>query len=137
MKLDKSVRAELWYVAAGLIVCGAVLCAVYALIGKFDYTVPLGALWGSVFAFLRMYLLARRVQAVAACGEAEKELAQKRLRSSYFIRMLILVAAVVAGIALPFLNYIAALVPFLVPQPVMMLRKAIVSRRAQKEADHG
>ena len=72
-----------------------------------------------------------------ACGEAEKELAQKRLRSSYFIRMLILVAAVVAGIALPFLNYIAALVPFLVPQPVMMLRKAIVSRRAQKEADHG
>lgn len=137
MKLDKSVRAELWYVAAGLIVCDAALCAVYVLIGEFDYTVPLGALWGSVFAFLRMYLLARHVQAVAACGEAEKELAQKRLRSSYFIRMLILVAAVVAGIALPFLNYIAALVPFLVPQPVMMLRKAIVSRRAQKEADHG
>ena len=49
----------------------------------------------------------------------------------------ILVAAVVAGVALPFLNYIAALVPFLVPQPVMMLRKAIVSRRAQKEADNG
>ena len=51
--------------------------------------------------------------------------------------MLILVAAVVAGIALPFLNYIAALVPFLVPQPVMLLRRAITSRRAQKEADNG
>ena len=133
MKLDKSIRAELWYVAAGLIVCDAAMCVVFALVGKFDYTVPLGALWGSVFA----YLLARRVQAVAASGEAEKELAQKRLRSSYFIRMLILVAAVVAGIALPFLNYIAALVPFLVPQPVMLLRRAITSRRAQKEADNG
>ena len=32
MKLDKSIRAELWYVAAGLIVCELVYGAAYYLV---------------------------------------------------------------------------------------------------------
>ena len=62
MKLEKSMRAELGYIAVGLAICDALVCGVFAVLGKFDYTVVLGALWGSVFAFLGMYLLARRVQ---------------------------------------------------------------------------
>ena len=125
MKLEPSIRTELRFVAGGLLIGDALICAVFALLNKFDYTVPLGALWGSVFAWLSIFLLALRVQKVADSEGEEKALAQKRLRSSYFARMLLMVAAVVVG---------AALVPFLVPQPVLMLRRSIVTARAKRAA---
>ena len=129
MKLEPSIRTELRFVA-GLLIGDALICAVFALLNKFDYTVPLGALWGSVFAWLSIFLLALRVQKVADSEGEEKALAQKRLRSSYFARMLLMVAAVVA----PCFHYVAALVPFLVPQPVLMLRRSIVTARAKRAA---
>ena len=143
MKLDRSIRKELAFVAAGLIAGDVVICVVFALLHKFDYTVPLGALWGSVFAFLSIFLLALRVQKVAESTEEEKKLAQKQLRTSYFGRIMLMVFAIVVGVIAPFFNYISTLVPFLLPQPVLMLRRSIVTARAkrsggnpdQKEAD--
>lgn len=134
MKLEPSIRTELRFVAGGLLIGGALICAVFALLNKFDYTVPLGALWGSVFAWLSIFLLALRVQKVADSEGEEKALAQKRLRSSYFARMLLMVAAVVVGVVAPCFHYVAALVPFLVPQPVLMLRRSIVTARAKRAA---
>ncbi len=133
MKLDKAVRAELWYVAAGLLVCDAALCAVFALIGKFDYTVPLGALWGSVFAFLRMYLLARRVQKLSDMDpERAQQSAKGQLAASYYGRIMLMVLAIVVGVIAPCFHYIAVLIPFLVPQPVLLLRRAVIRRKTQK-----
>ena len=134
MKLEPSIRTELRFVAGGLLIGDALICAVFALLNKFDYTVPLGALWGSVFAWLSIFLLALRVQKVADSEGEEKALAQKRLRSSYFARMLLMVAAVVVGVVAPCFRYVAALVPFLVPQPVLMLRRSIVTARAKRAA---
>ena len=64
--LSKDVRAELRYVLIGEIVCSALICVVFALLHRLDYTVPLGAVWGSFFALLNLYLLARRVQRISA-----------------------------------------------------------------------
>lgn len=134
MKLDKSIRTELTFVAVGLAVGDVLTCVVFALLHAFDYTVALGALWGSVFAWLSIFMLAIYVQKVADSSEEEKPLAQKRLRSSYSLRMLLMVAAIVAGIILPFLNYIAALIPFLIPQPVLMFRRRVVRKKGQRAA---
>ena len=54
MKLNNAIRRQLVFVAAGLAVGDALICAVFALLHKFDYTVPLGAVWGSAFAFLNV-----------------------------------------------------------------------------------
>ena len=70
--LSKDVRAELRYVLIGEIVCSALICVVFALLHRLDYTVPLGAVWGSFFALLNLYLLARRVQRISDSGEADK-----------------------------------------------------------------
>ena len=48
--------------------------------------------------------------------------------------MLLMVAAVVVGVVAPCFHYVAALVPFLVPQPVLMLRRSIVTARAKRAA---
>lgn len=136
MKLNNAIRRELVFVAAGLAVGDALICAVFALLHKFDYTVPLGAVWGSAFAFLNVYLLALRVQKVADSENADKKIAQNRLRSSYFGRMMLMVFAIVVGVIVPWFHYISALIPFLIPQPVMMLRRAIVTAREKRGADN-
>ena len=133
MKLNQSIVKELRYVAAALVVCTGLICAVFAALHKFSYTVVLGAVWGSVFAFLNVWLLARRVQRVSDCPEEEKKIAQNQLRTSYFSRMMLMAFAIVAGIIAPCFHYIAVLLPFLVPQPVMMLRRAITGKRAAQE----
>ena len=136
MKLEPSIRTELRFVAGGLLIGDALICAVFALLHKFDYTVPLGAVWGSAFAFLNVYLLALRVQKVADSEDADKKIAQNRLRSSYFGRMMLMVFAIVVGVIVPWFHYISALIPFLIPQPVMMLRRAIVTAREKRGADN-
>ena len=136
MKLNNAIRRELVFVAAGLAVGDALICAVFALLHKFDYTVPLGAVWGSALAFLNVYLLALRVQKVADSEDADKKIAQNRLRSSYFGRMMLMVFAIVVGVIVPWFHYISALIPFLIPQPVMMLRRAIVTAREKRGADN-
>ena len=144
MNLNPSIRKDLTFLAGGLILGDILIVAVAILLHRFDYTVVLGAVWGSIFAWLSIFLLALRVQKVAdAADETERALAQKNMRSSYFGRMMLMVFSVVIAVVVPFLNYIAALIPFLIPQPVLMLRRSIVTaqdKRAkqtstQKEAD--
>ena len=133
MKLNQSIVKELRYVAASLGVFAGVICAVFAALHRLDYTVILGALWGSVFAFLNVWLLARRVQQVSDSTGEEQKLAQNKLRTSYMGRMMLMAFAIVVGIIAPFFHYIAVLLPFLVPQPVMMLRRAITGKREARE----
>lgn len=130
--LSKDMRNELRYVLLGELVCGGAVCAVFALLHRFRYTVPLGYVWGSVFAMLNLYLLARRVQRIAESGEADKAAAQKQLKASYLERIMIMALAIVLGVIVPWFHYIAVLIPFLVPQPVMLLRKTILSAREKK-----
>ena len=131
--LSKDVRAELRYVLLGEVVCIALVCVVFALLHRFSYTVPLGALWGSVFALLNLYLLARRVQRISDAGEADQASAQKQLKASYLGRIMIMAFAIVVGVIVPWFHYIAVLVAFLVPQPVMLLRRAMLSARARRD----
>lgn len=131
--LSKDVRAELRYVLIGEIVCSALICVVFALLHRLDYTVPLGAVWGSFFALLNLYLLARRVQRISDSGEADKAAAQKQLKASYLGRIMIMAFAVVTGVLIPWFHYIAVLVPFLAPQPIMMIRRAVRSARARRD----
>lgn len=138
MKLTKSIRTELVFLAVGLLICACAICAVFALMHRFDYTVALGVLWGSIFAWLRIFVLAVQVQKFAdSTDDTSRTVAQNRLRASYFVRMMVMVFAVVVGIVVPYLHYIAVLLPFLVAQPVLMMRRAIVSRqeKRQKEAE--
>lgn len=131
-KLNRDIQHELLYVAIGLLVCDVLICLVFALLHRFRYTVPLGALWGSLFSFFNLYLLAVRVQRIADSDEQDKATAQKQLKASYMGRLMVLAFAVITGVLIPWFHYIAVLVPFLVPQPVMMIRRAMLSARAKR-----
>ena len=46
---------------------------------------------------------------------------------------MIMAFAVVTGVLVPWFHYIAVLVPFLAPQPIMMIRRAVRSARARRD----
>ena len=137
MKLNREIRRELYYVGAGLLIGTGLICLVYALLGRFDYTVVLGALLGSAVALLNLAMLGGAVQGLGDYKEQEKAAAQKKLQASYSLRMLLMALTVVLGFALPCFDGIAALVPFLLPQPILFVRKTLLSRPKAAQPKEG
>ena len=85
----KLVLKETAIVALGEAICVALMCGVYALLGKFDLSVVLGGLVGFLVATGNFFFLA--VIATLAADRAENqdvEGGQKLMRSSYPIRLL-------------------------------------------------
>jgi len=143
IKLQETVKRETLRVAAGTAVLTVLMVAVFLLLGFFDWSVLLGAVYGCFFAALNFFLMALSVQKAAesmngvqlppeeetAEGEeaAEKPLspqaqdAKKKMQLSYHLRMLMLIAAAGIGVAAPCFHPVAALVPLLFPRLVIMV----------------
>ena len=85
----KLVLKETAIVALGEAICVALMCGVYALLGKFDLSVVLGGLVGFLVAAGNFFSLA--VVATIAADKAEAgdpASGQKLMKSSYPIRLL-------------------------------------------------
>ena len=68
MKIQKAVLTETKHITIGVLIGDAVMCGVFAALKKFDYTVPLGALLGTVFAVGGFFLLGMSIQAALGKG---------------------------------------------------------------------
>ncbi len=121
MKIQKAILTETLHISIGIIACDIIMCVIFAVLGKFDYTVLLGALFGSVFAVGNFFLLGLTVQNALKKKEDQKKL----VRVSYSGRMLLCAVGIVLGILLPCFNTVAAIVPFLMPQPVILAMRAL------------
>lgn len=131
--LSKDVRAELRYVLIGEIVCSALICVVSRCCTAWTIR-SRSARCGAAFSRCSISICSP-----AGCsgspipGEADKAAAQKQLKASYLGRIMIMAFAVVTGVLIPWFHYIAVLVPFLAPQPIMMIRRAVRSARARRD----
>ena len=85
MKLQPAVRQETIHIAAGCAVGCAVMLAVFAALGRLDYTVALGAGLGWCLAVANFLLLGLSVQ--KAAGESESR-AKAMMQTSYTMRNL-------------------------------------------------
>ena len=134
IRVQETVRKETLRIAAGTAVLTVLMVAVFLLLGMFDWTVLLGAVYGCFFAVLNFFLMALAVQKAAESmngvqlppeeevpeGEEapEKPLspqaqeAKKRMQLSYHLRI---------GVAAPCFHAVAALVPLLFPRLVIMV----------------
>ena len=148
MKIQPAVKKETAWIAGGVMILSGIMLLVFVILGKFDYTVALGAIYGSGFAVLNFFLLGMTVQKAAEemhgvqlppeeetdAGETEdgqeaekpenphiKE-AKKKMQLSYYGRMLMTMAAAALALVLPIFHPIAALLPLLFPRIVIMIR---------------
>ena len=116
----KLVLKETAIVALGEAICVALMCGVYALLGKFGLSVVLGGLVGFLVATGNFFFLA--VIATLAADRAENqdvEGGQKLMKSSYPIRLLVLAGLLILCAKSGYFDVLALALPLLFVRPVL------------------
>lgn len=116
----KLVLKETAIVALGVAVGVVLMCGVYALLGHYSLSVLRGGLVGFLVATLNFFSLA--VVATLASDKAEAgdpEGAQKFMKSSYPLRMLVMAAVLFVCAKSGFFDVIALVLPLVFVRPVL------------------
>ena len=144
MKIQPAVKQETAWIAGGVLILTGILVLIFVILGKFDYTVALGAVYGAAIAVLNFFLLGMTVQKAAEEkedgeneGEAKAEEpenphlkeAKKKMQLSYYGRMLMTMVAAALVLVLPIFHPIAALLPLLFPRIVIFIRGMIQGKK--------
>lgn len=119
MKIDKTVLKETKYITFWVLIFSILMQAVFLVIRKWDYTVLLGNLLSAVFAVINFFLMGITVQ--KAVMREEKE-AKTTMKVSQMYRTLMLLVVIVIGVALPYFNTVAVIIP------VFFIRIAVAIR---------
>ena len=118
-KVDPTVKSETRFIAMIVLILLVLMEAVFLIIGKWDYTVLLGGLYGAAVAVGNFFLMGLTVQ---KCLTLEPDEAKKRMKLSQQGRMLMLLVLCVIGGAVPFFNTIAVLIPQFFPRIGVTIR---------------
>lgn len=121
MKIQKTVVQETLHIALGVGIADVIMCAIFAVMRRFDYTVVLGALLGTVFSVGNFFLLGLTVQKAVEKGENVKRF----MHASYTGRMLLYVACIVLGVLLPCFHPLATIIPLFMPQVVIFAMRLL------------
>lgn len=118
----KIVLKETALIAGGELICVALMCGVYALMGKFGIPVLLGGLVGALLATANFFFLAV-VASLAADRAQTQDVAdgQKMIRISYLIRLLVLAVLLILCAKSGFFDLLALLLPLVFMQPVLAI----------------
>lgn len=118
----KLVLKETAIVALGEAICVALMCGVYALLGKFGLSVVLGGLVGFLVAAGNFFSLA--VVATIAADKAEAgdpASGQKLMKSSYPIRLLAMAGVLILCAKSGVCDVIALVLPLLFVRPILTI----------------
>ena len=122
MDSRKFVLTETAIILAGELICSAAMVGIFALLGKFDNTVLLGAVVGALAATLNFFFMA--LIASLAADKAQKQDVkggQAMVQSSYFVRMILLFVVLFAFAKSGLCNVIAMVVPLVFVRPVLTI----------------
>ena len=128
MILQPASRKEVKRVAAGTLVCDALLVAGLFLASQFDIgTFELGKILlscaiGSVIAVLNFALMCLTVQ--SAVGMTDRKKMQAKFQLSYNARMIIQAGWTVAAFLIPGLHFVAGALPVIFPKVTILYLQA-------------
>jgi len=118
----KIVLKETALIALGELICVAIMCGVYALLGRFSTAVLLGGLVGLAVAAGNFFFLA--VVATLAADKAQAgdpEGGKKMMKSSYPIRLLVMAVVLVLCARSGAFDVIALVLPLVFVRPILTL----------------
>ena len=122
MDSRKLVIKESAIVLLGVSLCSAAMVGIFALLGKFDSAVLLGALVGTVLSTLNFFFMA--VIAMMAADKAESQNVkggEALIRGSYPVRMILLFIILFAFAKSGLCNPIALVVPLIFVRPTITI----------------
>ena len=118
----KLVLKETALIATGELICIAIMCLIYVLIGKFQISVLLGGLVGLLVATGNFFALA--VVATLASDKAEAGdpiTGQKLMKSSYPIRLLVMAGVLILCAKSGVFDVLALVLPLLFVRPILTI----------------
>lgn len=122
MNSRKFIITESAIVLLGVALCSAAMVGIFALLGKFDSAVLLGALVGTVAATLNFFFMA--VIAMMAADKAQQQNVkggEALIRGSYPVRMAVLFFVLFAFAKSGLCNPIALVVPLVFVRPTITI----------------
>ncbi len=122
MKIDKTVIKETKYITFFVVILSVLMQAVFLIIGKWDYTVLLGNIYGAAIAIFNFFAMGLFIQ--KAVNQDEKE-AKQTVKSSQSLRFAALVLLVGVGVVIPIFNWITVVLPLIFPSIGIYLRPLI------------
>lgn len=118
----KFVMKETALIAAGEVFCVALMCGVYALIGKFALSVVLGGLVGGLIATGNFFFMAVAATLAADKAEAQDvEGGKKLMKSSYPVRLLVMAVLLILCAKSGFFDVIALVLPLIFVRPILTI----------------
>lgn len=129
MDSKKQIWVDTAPIAIGQMLGVAAVSGIFAFLGRFDITVPLGSLCGAILAtanYFLMYLLACK----AADKAEQQDVAggQKLIQLSYMGRMIGLLVALVLLAKSGWCNVIALAIPLALNRPILTIHEWIRSK---------
>ncbi len=120
MNTRKFIVRETLLLAAGELICSAVMLGLFALLGYFDGKAVLGAVFGSVIAVGNFFFMAIMGDA-AADRAAEQEVKQGKamIRTSYSVRLIVMAVLLLALAKSGTCNLLALVIPLFFTFPVL------------------
>ena len=132
-KLSNTVKKETGYIALWSVVFSALMQAVFLVAGQWDLTVLWGNLLGASVGILNFLSLGITLQ--NAVGKEESRV-KAYVRVSHALRMLITIALLAAGCALPkVFNLIAMFVPLVFSRLAILIRYIPARKKEKKDGE--
>ena len=122
MDSRKFVIKESLLILAGQAVCCAVMVGIFALLGNYDTSVLLGALFGGLIATLNFFFMA--VAATIASDKAvnqDVKGGQATVQFSYFARLAVMAIVLFALVKSGLCNVIAVVLPLAFNRPILTI----------------
>ena len=131
MKPNQTVLRETARMALGIALCAGIMFGVYALLGKLGGSVVAGGLYTSALTILNFFVMGMTVQAITnEVGKKERTdeeienlstQMKARMKTSYSMRTLAMLALVVVGIVVFKFDGLATVLPLAFPRAVLLI----------------
>ena len=112
--MDKTVKKEIKSISLFMLIFSILMQIIFLILGKYNYTVFLGSIYGGLLSILNFTLLAITVQKLAS--EPNYDNVRKEFTSSYRTRSCILIVFTIIGIVSPLFNSVAVILSVLCPK---------------------
>lgn len=129
--LEGEERKNLIKIAVGSAVLSGIVVLVFVIIGKFDYTVLIGALTGFVLSVGNFYFMS--VGIIKALETGDENTAKAKMRTSYIIRTVIMLGIMAASFFIPFMNPIPVLLSVFYPRITIFVCDLFEKRKKSDE----
>ena len=131
MKFDKEVSREIRKMAVGCAVCSVLCAAVFAVLGKFDLSVLIGAAVGFLLSFGNFFFMSLGV--IKALETGDEAAAKLKMHSSYIARTVVMLAVMALSIIADFIHWVPVLVSVFYPRIILTAVNLVSFAKSRKK----